>query len=66
MAANLADVSPQTGAFRCKIFNTVTGSAPNDVSANPFYKLQKNKKKLKSIGLHFERIYHYWQSHHKN
>jgi hypothetical protein len=47
MAANLADVLPQTRwrwVFHWKIFNTVTDSTPNNVSDNPFYKLQKIKR----------------------
>jgi len=54
MAANLADALPQTGggwACNCEECNPVTDTTVNNVSANPFYKLKKIKKKLKGIGL---------------
>ena len=59
MAANLADVLSQTGggwACNCEECNTVTDTTVNNVSANPFYKLQKIEKKLKDIGLYFEKV----------
>jgi hypothetical protein len=64
MAANLEDVLLQTGggwAFSCEIFNTVIYSAVNKVPANPFYKLQKIKRKLNDTGLYFESGSHYWK-----
>ena len=62
MAANLADVLLQTGggcAFSCEIFTTVTDTVVKNVSANPFYKLQKIKKKLNGIELYSESSSHY-------
>lgn len=46
MAAKLPDVLPQTGggqACNCEKCNTFTDNTANNVSVNPFYKLQKIK-----------------------